>query len=94
MPNLFRRVGNALGRYVLRDIYFNSYRRNRPLDPVRLRYYLALASLRRLTRWGMWRDATPSVTGTKPAAMELLSGDRIELLEHCFTRRTGVEIRL
>jgi aminoglycoside phosphotransferase (APT) family kinase protein len=94
MPSLVRRALAATGRAVLRDLYFGFYRRQRPIDPVRLRYYLALASLRRLTRWGMWKHASPRITGTKPKAMGLLRGDRIQLLERCFERRTGVEIRL
>jgi hypothetical protein len=93
-PNWFGRVVKAPGSVLVRRFYLRAYRLQREIDPERLRYYVALAALRRLTRWGMWRRESPQITGCKPAAMTLLADGGQVAIEECFRRCSGKAPRL
>jgi aminoglycoside phosphotransferase (APT) family kinase protein len=90
LTRLLDRVAALPGRFLLRNRYRKAYLRHRPLDPVLLNYYLALASFRRLTRYQIWQLATPCVTGSKPSALQNIDTAGIHFMKRYFGRRTGV----
>jgi aminoglycoside phosphotransferase (APT) family kinase protein len=91
---LWQRLSIAPGRPALYHGYRWAYRQRLPLDKRRLSYYLAWAALRRLCRYGVCLRAGPQRTGYKPAALQFLTADRIDILRRCFGEPTRVEVRL
>jgi aminoglycoside phosphotransferase (APT) family kinase protein len=92
--NPLRRVLSWPGRILVRRFYLRAYGFKRRINWPLLRYYKALAGLRRLSRWGMWMRESPSVSGCKPTALRLMNGKGIRVLEDQFYRNTGISIRL
>jgi aminoglycoside phosphotransferase (APT) family kinase protein len=82
------------GRWLLWGLYLHGYRCHLPLDKGRLSYYMALASLRRLARYGAWLRASPSATGFKPSSLHYINRHRINVLRKCFARQTGLSVNV
>jgi hypothetical protein len=93
-PSPTHRILWLPGRILSRRFYRRGYWLKRRLDPRRLRYYVALAALRRLSRWGVWLRESPEATGCRANALQLLGDGGVERLERCFFRRTGVKTSL
>jgi aminoglycoside phosphotransferase (APT) family kinase protein len=79
-----------LTRWLLARRYRVVYRRARPIDRGRLRYYLAWACLRRLTTYGMWLRAGPLSNGSKPGALGRVTPGHVRELAGCFARLSGI----
>jgi aminoglycoside phosphotransferase (APT) family kinase protein len=81
-------------RWALCRRYFRTYSRRQGIARVKLRYYLAWASLRRLAVCGAWLRAGPEVTGFKASSIQYVSADHVDALANCFWRVTGVGVDL
>jgi aminoglycoside phosphotransferase (APT) family kinase protein len=81
-------------RWALRRRYLRTYSRHSSLDRNLLGYYVALASLRRLTVCGVWLRAGPETTGFKASSIEYVTSGQINALEGCFQKATGVRLAL
>ena len=81
-------------RWALRRRYLRTYSRHTPLVKNVLRYYVALASLRRLAVCGAWLRAGPETTGFKASSIEYVTTGQIKALEHCFQKASGARARL
>jgi aminoglycoside phosphotransferase (APT) family kinase protein len=92
--HLWDRLSLWPGRWLLYRWYLRAMRRREPLDGAKLRYYLAWASFRRLCRYGMWFQAGPTITGSKPSSLRRLTTRHINTLRRCFARETGIGIAL
>src|SRR5262249_1748126 len=77
-------------RWILRRRYLVTYRRHSPLNPTLLRYYIALASLRRLAVFGAWLHDGPETTGFKASSIEYVTSHQTRALQRCFQRASGV----
>jgi aminoglycoside phosphotransferase (APT) family kinase protein len=86
-------VLSPAARWAVTRRYFRRYNGAWPLDPARLRYYLAWASLRRLAICGAWRTAGPQATGYKGCCLRYLETGHLEALQRCFEQATGLEVR-
>jgi aminoglycoside phosphotransferase (APT) family kinase protein len=82
------------GRRLLRWGYLHSYAKRRPLDPGRLRYYLAWAALRRLAIWGEWFYTDPPAPRVSAGAQLRLTPKRLAYLARYFESHSGVPVRL
>jgi aminoglycoside phosphotransferase (APT) family kinase protein len=91
-PALLQPLTAAPARTLLWRLYRNAYRRELPLDPERLRYFLAWAAFRRLCNWGRWLRVGPQVMGNKPSSIRYLSANRVNLLRHYIRKWAGVEV--
>ncbi len=87
---LHERLLAPVTRWLLARRYQIVYRRSRPIDRGRLRYYLAWACLRRLATYGMWLRAGPLSNGSKPAAVRRVTPGHVRELQECFAGLTGV----
>lgn len=94
IPYAWQRLLHRAARFLLERLYLRFYRRHLPLDKKRLSYYLALASMRRLSRWGLWLRAGPHITGSKPSSMRFWNAREKLFLERCFFTQSGVPIQL
>jgi aminoglycoside phosphotransferase (APT) family kinase protein len=83
----------APARTLLWRLYRNAYRRRLPLDPQRLRYFLAWAAFRRLCNWGRWLRVGPQVMGNKPSSIRYVSASRVRLLRRFVRRWSGVDVQ-
>jgi aminoglycoside phosphotransferase (APT) family kinase protein len=81
-------------RWALRRRYLRTYSRLASLDKNLLRYYVALASLRRLAVCGVWLLDGPESTGFKASSIEYVTSGQIKALEQCFHKSTRVRARL
>jgi aminoglycoside phosphotransferase (APT) family kinase protein len=91
---LWQRPFTAPSRWLIRTRYLHVYERLLPLDRPKLSYYVALAALRRLCRWGVWYKATPRITGSKPSVVNYLAPERVGRVVQCFREETGVAVHL
>jgi aminoglycoside phosphotransferase (APT) family kinase protein len=89
-----QRLASLIGRVMLRNRYLRAYNRLLPIDKDKLDYYLAWATLNRLSRWGTWLFAGPLSTGSKPSVMHNITSEGIQFLRHYFQKHTGVAIGL
>lgn len=92
--NLFERmiIGNA--RWLFVWLYLSAYRRRLSLQEDKLKYYLAWATLRRLSHFGRWLRAGGRVTGNKPSLVKRISSDHLRALYRYFERLTRVPVGL
>jgi aminoglycoside phosphotransferase (APT) family kinase protein len=81
-------------RWAVSRRYLRTYSRHFTLDKELLRYYVALASLKRLVVCGAWLHAGPETTGFKASSIEYVTSSQINALEHCFQKASGVRARL
>jgi aminoglycoside phosphotransferase (APT) family kinase protein len=79
-------------RWLLARRYLRVYRRSVSLDPVRLRYYLAWASLRRLAVSSTWRRVGPWVHGFKTSAVQYSNEVHESALRGVFAEATGIRL--
>jgi aminoglycoside phosphotransferase (APT) family kinase protein len=97
-PVLTHTIGERVlarpARWALSRRYLRTYGRHDVLDQNLLRYYLALASLKRLVVCGVWLHAGPETTGFKPSSIEYVTSGQIKALERCFQKASGVRARL
>jgi aminoglycoside phosphotransferase (APT) family kinase protein len=93
-PNAFMGLLRLPGAFLVRRWYLRGYWLQRTIDWKLVRYYGALAALRRLTRFGMWRRESPEVTGSKPTALTLLADGGVKAVERFFRRQSGIRIHL
>jgi aminoglycoside phosphotransferase (APT) family kinase protein len=84
----------APGRWLVKHLYLRAYRQRMPCDPARLRYFGALAALRRLATIGQWLRHGPETAGYQPGVLKRLSNSYIYTVERYFYRRTGVRASL
>jgi aminoglycoside phosphotransferase (APT) family kinase protein len=82
------------GKGIMRRRYLRKYRSCMPLDPERLRYYLAWAAFRRLAMWGRWLHLGPQGAGVKPTTASQLTPGRLRFLARYFEKHSGVAIGL
>jgi aminoglycoside phosphotransferase (APT) family kinase protein len=82
------------GRSFFRRTYLRNYRRSAALDPVKLAYYRAWATLRRLCWYGRWLVAGPETTGSKPCILDRLEPAHLAGVARYFRKWTGVSVRL
>jgi aminoglycoside phosphotransferase (APT) family kinase protein len=94
VSGIWQRFASVPGRWMLYRRYRRAYRRLMSLDPERLDYYIALAALRRLCRYGMWLRDGPTITGSKPSSIRYLNEDRVHILERCFFEPTRTRVQL
>jgi hypothetical protein len=87
-----KRITTAIGRPFLRNAYLREYKRRRKIDPDRLAYYRAWASLRRLAIYGRWLRIGPAQTGCRPDVLRRL--DHIPVLERYLQKWSGVPVHL
>lgn len=83
-----------IGRVLFRELYLWAYRQYLPIDPDRLRYYLAWASLQRLCRWQAWSLEGRLGATSKPCVKRMLTPALFRFMERYFQRHTGVAIQL
>lgn len=94
IPYLWQRVLHRAARILLERLYLRFYRYHLPLNRKLLSYYLALSSLRRLSRWGLWLRAGPRITGSKPSSIRFWNKTEANVLESCFLRQSKVRVSL
>jgi aminoglycoside phosphotransferase (APT) family kinase protein len=90
MPRLWQRIGKLPAKWVLYRRYHAAYARQLSLDPERLQYYIAWATLRRLCRYGLWLRSGPWITGGKASSLRHLRPDRVAVLCRLFHKQTRV----
>jgi aminoglycoside phosphotransferase (APT) family kinase protein len=90
--SLRNQITTAIGRPFLRSAYLREYNCRRKIDPDRLAYYQAWASLRRLAIYGRWLRIGPAQTGCRPDVLRRL--DHIPVLERYFQKWSGVRVHL
>jgi aminoglycoside phosphotransferase (APT) family kinase protein len=93
-PPLWQRPLVAIARGILARHYLRSYRRRLALEPSRLAYYGAWATLRRLSAYGRLLSTGPGSTGCKAAALRHIRRAHCAKLGSYFARHTGVEVAL
>lgn len=94
IPYLWQRLLHRGGRLLLERLYLRFYKQHLALDRQLLAYYLALTSLRRLGRWGLWLSAGPGITGSKPSSLRFWNRREARVLERCFFDQSGVRVHL
>jgi aminoglycoside phosphotransferase (APT) family kinase protein len=92
--NLREQIIISTGRGLLERFYLFACWRRIALDGKKLRYYQALAVLRRLSRCGRWLRDGPQATGAKPSLLRHLRPAHLETLGQHFRHLTGVPVRL
>ncbi len=81
-------------RRVLVSRYLASYRRQRPLDRQRLRFYEVAAALRWLVFSQLFRYIKPEAIGVKAESSALVSQREVDALRRFIRQRTGLDLKI
>jgi len=82
-------AGNSLRR-LFASLYIPLYHALAPVEWERFRYCQAIASLYRLSTFGMMRTRGPEAVGYQPQAIEHITPSVVRLVSRYLTRKSGV----
>jgi hypothetical protein len=84
-------AGNSLRR-LFASLYIPLYHALAPVEWKRLRYCEAVASLYRLSTFGMMQTRGPEAVGYQPQAIENITPSVVRLLSRYAARKSGVPV--